>query len=190
MTVPNNYGVSMPIAQGLCMKIPAVVLFLALSCAVQLVHASGDVFTLLKHYPLDSRMELVPPVVQELDLKETSDGNGSLRIVTAGPVTVPLFSTGPLAVAEATLVYQAMLRCQGLEGQAYLEMLCEFKGKGEFFSRALDTALSGSSGWVLQRTPFFLKKGQQPANVKLNLVITGKGTVWVDDIRLLKGPLQ
>jgi len=37
-------------------------------------------------------------------------------------------------------------------------------------------------------TPFFFKKGENPDNIKLNLIIKGKGTVWIDDIRLLKGP--
>ena len=35
---------------------------------------------------------------------------------------------------------------------------------------------------------FILEKGQNPDNVKLNLVIEGKGTVWIDDILILKGP--
>ena len=34
------------------------------------------------------------------------------------------------------------------------------------------------------------KEGENPDNVKLNLVINGKGTAWIDDIRVLKGPLQ
>jgi hypothetical protein len=36
----------------------------------------------------------------------------------------------------------------------------------------------------------FLKKGQNPDNVKLNLVIDGKGIAWIDDIWLLKAPLK
>jgi hypothetical protein len=41
----------------------------------------------------------------------------------------------------------------------------------------------------LQETPFFLKKGENPDNVKINLVVNGKGSVWIDDIRLVKAPL-
>jgi hypothetical protein len=69
-------------------------------------------------------------------------------------------------------------------------MWCYFPGKGEFFSRGLQTALTGSSDWTTQETFFFLKKGENPDNVKLNLVINGKGTAWIDDIHLLKGPLN
>lgn len=169
---------------------PAVAFCLALLVAVAPVMAGEGAFELLGHHPINSRTEVASPVRLELDMQETSDGDGSFRVETTAPVTIPLFSTGPLAVAEATLLYQAMLRSQGLEGMAYLEMLCEFSGKGEFFSRAVTTPISGSSEWVLQRTPFFLKEDEQPDNVKLNLVITGKGTVWIDDVRLLRGPLQ
>jgi hypothetical protein len=44
--------------------------------------------------------------------------------------------------------------------------------------------------WTMEEIPFFLKKGKNPDNVKLNLVFDGTGTAWIDDIRLLKGPLQ
>jgi hypothetical protein len=44
--------------------------------------------------------------------------------------------------------------------------------------------------WTTQETPFFLQKGQKPEVIKLNVVINGQGTVWVDEIALLKGPLK
>lgn len=49
------------------------------------------------------------------------------------------------------------------------------------------TPLSGTTDWTTQETEFFLKAGENPDNVKLNLVINGSGTVWIDEIRLLKG---
>ena len=152
--------------------------------------AGGDETAELRHYDLNNIPEVPPAFEMFPDSEVTADGQGSLRIETTTSVTVPLFSTGALGVDNATLLYQAKLRTKDLQGYAFLEMLCEFKGKGVFFSRAQQSALSGNSDWVLQQTPFFLKKGEQPGNVQLNLVITGKGTVWVDDVRLLKGPLQ
>ncbi len=65
-----------------------------------------------------------------------------------------------------------------------------FPGKGEFFSRGLQNPISGTTGWVTEETPFFLKKGENPDNVKLNLVINGTGTVWIQDIKLIKAPPQ
>ena len=87
---------------------------------------------------------------------------------------------------DARLIYQAKLRTEEVSGKVYLEMWCHFAGQGESFSRALQAPLSGSNAWTTQETPFFLKKGENPDNVKLNLVIDGSGTVWIDDIHLMK----
>ena len=86
--------------------------------------------------------------------------------------------------------YQARLRTEDVQGQVYLEMWCHFPDKGEFFSRSVDTPLTGSTEWTTEETPFSLKKGENPDFVKLNLVFDGTGTVWIDDIRLLKAPLE
>jgi hypothetical protein len=103
---------------------------------------------------------------------------------------VRLFETGDIDIENIRLIYQAKVRTEGIEGRVYLEMWCHFPGKGEFFSRGLQSALTGTMDWNSQETPFFLKKGENPDNIKLNLVIDGKGKVWIDDIRFLKGPLQ
>ncbi|MEA1992624.1 MAG: hypothetical protein U9N58_10620 [Thermodesulfobacteriota bacterium] len=144
----------------------------------------------LKHYPVDSLDNLINKSGVEIDRDISSDQNGSLRITTSKPTTVRLYETGDIDIENARLIYQAKLRTKDVEGQVYLEMWCNFMGKGEFFSRALQSPLSGSNEWTSQETQFFLKKGENPDNVKLNLVINGKGTVWIDDIRLVKGSLK
>jgi hypothetical protein len=146
--------------------------------------------TELKHYPVTSLEQVITRSGVEIDKEITNDGNGALRITADQPVTVRLYETGDLDVEVARLIYMAKLRTENVDGQVYLEMWCSFPGKGEFFSRALQSPLSGSTDWTTQETPFFLQKGENPDNVKLNLVIDGKGTVWVDDIRLVKGPLR
>ena len=125
----------------------------------------------------------------EFDKEITSDGNGSLRITANAPVTVKLYETGDIHLEKAQLIYRARLRTEDVEGQVYLEMWCSFPGKGEFFSRALQSPLSGTNEWSSQETPFLLLKGENPDNVKMNLVVNGKGKVWIDDIRLLMSPL-
>jgi hypothetical protein len=122
----------------------------------------------------------------ELDPGVTSDGNGSIKIVAGQPITVRLFEVDDIEAEDARLVYRARLRTEGVEGRVYLEMWCRFPGSGEFFSRALHAPISGSTEWVSQETPFFLEKGQSPDLVKLNLVIDGTGTVWVDEVKLIR----
>jgi hypothetical protein len=125
----------------------------------------------------------------QIDKQISSDGNGSLRIEATKPTTVRLFETGDIDLENARLIYQAKVRTENVEGQVYLEMWCCFPDQGEFFSKGIDSSLSGTTEWAIEQTPFFLKAGQNPDNVKLNLVINGKGNVWIDDIRLLKAPL-
>lgn len=144
----------------------------------------------VKHYKVESLEGLLTRTDVAIDKEITSDGNGSLRITASQPTTIRLYETGDIDVENARLTYQAKVRTEGIEGKVYLEMWCQFPGKGEFFSRDLSSPLSGTTDWSTEETPFFLKKGENPDNVKINLVIEGKGTVWIDDVHLLKGPLQ
>jgi hypothetical protein len=144
----------------------------------------------LRHYTLNDMHGVVTRSDVELDTYISSDGGGSLRIAANRPTVVRLFETGEIDVENARLGYQAKLRTENMQGKVYLEMWCHFPGKGEYFSRALDTPISGTVEWASQETPFFLKTGENPDNVKLNLVIEGSGTVWVDDIRLVQAALR
>jgi hypothetical protein len=40
------------------------------------------------------------------------------------------------------------------------------------------------------QTPFLFQKGQRPDKVTFNLVINGRGAVWIDDIMLSKESLK
>jgi len=122
----------------------------------------------------------------EQDAEISSDGNGSVKISADSPTTVRLFEVSDIDVDDTRLVYRARLRTEGVQGQVYLEMWCRLPGKGEFFSRALHSPISGSTEWVSQETPFFLENGQKPDLIKLNVVIDGSGTVWVDEVVLAK----
>jgi hypothetical protein len=159
--------------------------FLILGCSL----SAQDVVE-LKKFPVDSLDGVLTWNGVQLDKQNSSDGKGSLKIIAGQPLTVRLFEVSGIDVDDARLIYRAKVRTEGVEGLVYLEMWCHFPGKGEFFSRGLQTPLSGTTNWTTEETPFFLKKGEKPDYVKLNLVVNGKGTAWIDDIRLLKAPLQ
>lgn len=150
---------------------------------------SSTPLTELRHFPVDDLEGVITKSDIQIDKEISHDGNGSLKISVSKPTVIHLYETGDLDIEKARLVYQAHLRTENVEGQVYLEMWCHFPGKGEFFSRGLQSPLSGSKSWTSSETPFFLKEGENPDNVKLNLVIDGKGTAWVDEIRLSKAPL-
>jgi len=162
-----------------------VMIFVAGGCSKQ-----SNKVTVLKEFPVDNLNEIITQSGVGIVKNVSSDGNGSLRIVAKEPTIVRLFEVDDIDVDDARLIYQAKVRTKDVEGQVYLEMWCHFPGKGEFFSRGLDSPLTGTTNWVTLQIPFFLKKGEKPDYVKLNIVINGIGTVWIDDVRLLKAPLQ
>ena len=143
---------------------------------------------LLRAYPLDVMDGVITQTGVAIDRRNSADGRGSLMISTESPVTVRLFETGEIDIENARIIYRAKLRTADVTGNVYLEMWCSFPGMGEAFSRALQSPLTGTTEWTSQETPFFLKPGENPDNIRLNVVIEGRGRVWIDDIRLEKGP--
>ncbi|MEM1069317.1 MAG: hypothetical protein AAGI63_10505 [Planctomycetota bacterium] len=91
---------------------------------------------------------------------------------------------------QCMLTYRAKIKTDEVVGKAYLEMWCRLPGRGEFFSRGLHNAVSGTNQWSTVEIPFYLKRGQTPDLLKLNVVLEGTGTVWVKEIEVLRTPLQ
>lgn len=147
---------------------------------------NSDEGELLASFPLDSIEGVITRDGVKFDNTFSADGSGSLKITVTGDRVVQLFETGNLEVENSTLYYRAKIKTEKLSGQAYLMMLCSFTGKGEFFSKGLGTVKSGNMDWSTAETPFYLKKGGNPDNIKLQIVINGVGTVWIDDIKLIK----
>lgn len=102
--------------------------------------------------------------------------------------TIRLFEVPDPGVEQCMLTYRAQLKSEGMEGKAYLEMWCRLPGRGEFFSKGFQNALKGTNDWASYEVPFFLKRGQTPDLIKLNLAVEGRGTVWIKDIQLLQTP--
>ena len=143
----------------------------------------------LMTFPVDgsrAAADTLHPVVFDPDV--SSDGNGSFRVTTEEPVNVTLFELGDIDIEGQQLTYKALVRTEDLEGQAYIEMVCAF-GDQAYFSRALDSQIHGSVDWTEQETPFYLQETENPTNVKLNLVVYGSGTAWIDEVTVSKQPL-
>jgi len=104
--------------------------------------------------------------------------------------TIRLFEVQDPQAEQCLITYRAKLKTEGLAGRAFLEMWCRLPGHGEFFSKGFDQAVKGTTDWASCETPFYLKKGQRPDLIKLNLVVEGRGKVWLRDVHLLKTPLN
>ena len=111
------------------------------------------------------------------------------RIESRERRTVRLFEVPNPGVEQCTVTYRARMKTANLQGGAYLEMWCRLPGRGEFFSKGLHQKATGTTEWASYEIPFYLKKGQRPDLIKLNLVFDGPGTVWMKELELLRTPL-
>src|SRR2546425_9350787 len=103
--------------------------------------------------------------------------------------TIRLFEIQGPQVEQCLLTYRAKMKTDSLAGGAFLEMWCRLPGRGEFFSKGLQQKASGTTDWASYEIPFSLKKGERPDLIKLNLVVGGKGKVWLKDVQLLETPM-
>jgi len=157
-----------------------LLLFLFISCSIQTKRVE------LKHFPIDDLNGIVAQSGIQFDKAVSSDGKGSIKIEAAGPAAIPLFIIDDVRIDDTQLIYEAKVKSESLNGQAYLEMWCIFKDKSEYYSRGFDSAIAGTTDWRTIKTIFLLKKNEMPDQIKLNVVVNGVGTVWIDDIHLSK----
>ena len=124
-----------------------------------------------------------------------SADQGGLRIEAIHKRTVCLQKGSirkvPLPAGGTLITFRAQMKANNLQGKAYLEMWCEYADgphKGDYSAVSLATPLTGTSEWTSCETSFALPDDQLPDKFRLNLVIEGKGTVWIKDCELLRGP--
>jgi len=157
-----------------------VLLLLFISCSIQTKPIE------LKHFSIDDLKGITAQTGIQLDKSISSDGNGSIKIVAAGPVVIPLYNIDDVRIDDTQLIYEAKIKSESLSGQAYLEMWCVIKDKGEYYSRGFNSAIAGTTEWKSIKTVFLLRKNEIPNQIKLAVVVNGVGTVWIDDIHLSK----
>jgi hypothetical protein len=124
----------------------------------------------------------------QTDTQVKAEGKGSIKITTRWPTTICLGEVASLDIENAKLVYKAKVKSD-LDGTAFLEMWAHVGG-GQYFSRGMNDVVTQKTDWKIIQTPFLFQKGQKPDKVTLNLVINGRGTVWIDDIVLSEEPLK
>jgi predicted Ser/Thr protein kinase len=122
------------------------------------------------------------------------DGGAWLAVCTQAQ-TYRLFEVPEPGVEDCTVLYRAKLKTEGLTGRAHLEMWCRLPGRGEFFSKGLNQIATGSNNWATYEIPFFLKEGEKPDLIRLNLVVEDAGNLikkpvagklWITDVELVR----
>ena len=113
-----------------------------------------------------------------------------LRGSGSGPTSLHLVTIEHPPVAGPGYVVAGQVRYEGVEGQGYLEMWTVFPDGQRFFSRTLAprgplAALHGESSWRRFELPFDLSGASQaPSRLEINLVMPGRGTVWLGPMQL------
>ena len=134
---------------------------------------------LLRRFGMADATITVDGVIAETDL---------WRIDSITERTVHLFEMPVSGLERCILTYRAQIRTIDSLGRVYLEMWCRVPGRDEFSSRGLQHAVTGGSEWAACETPCFLKAGERPDLIRLNVVCAG--TVLIKEIELLHTPLK
>lgn len=122
-------------------------------------------------------------------------GQPVLQVVgpSVQPITILEVVNPQVTYHEYTL--RAKVKYEGVEKTSFLEMWNHFPGGGQYFSRTLSPSgplqkIEGSSDWREISLPFMSKPGLLPSKLVVNVVLPGKGTVYLTPFTLTSGPVS
>lgn len=141
----------------------------------------------IEYFPCDSMDKVVPTDMVSFDQGFSEDGKGSLKVTVEQPATVQLFEVPAPGVENAKYIFRAKVNTKDLLGDASLQMIIRFKNGGEV--NAYQT-VKGTGAWTPMEVFGIVQKGQKPDMVRLNLLVSGTGTCWVDNVHLVQQPLN
>ena len=121
-------------------------------------------------------------------------GTACLKVVSSstGQVTIPLAVLDAPEITRSDYALVGQVRYEDVTGEGFLETWNYFGETEKYFSRTLAPTglmgvLSGSSGWRPFRLPFFTNdNAKHPSRIEVNLVLPGKGTVYLSELRLVQ----
>jgi hypothetical protein len=117
----------------------------------------------------------------------TEDSPDMLRVhgISRAPVSVPLFRVAVDGQASGIdYLATGTLRAEDARAPAYLELWCQMPGSSQYFSRALDTPLTGSTRWSQHSAPFYLEAEQRADFITLGVRLEGPGTLYIQRLAL------
>lgn len=166
----------------------AALLILTVSCKKKGPEPPSDI----EAFSADTMEKVVSTDMVAVDNSVFTEGKGSLKITLEQPATVRLYEVAFPQCDNANLVYKVKMKAKDFGGDAYLQMVVHFPSGGEMtmdnYQAKVGGPMGGTMDWTAQELTAPIRKGQKPDSVKLNLILNGGGTVWVDDIHLVKVP--
>lgn len=170
-------------ANGLLVAATLALLVATMGCSKKGPGAPSDI----EYFACDSMDKVVTTDLVAFDPGFSADGKGSLKVTVEQPATVQLFEVPAPEAESAKYVFRAKVNMKDLLGDANLQMIIHFKNGGEV--NAYQTVRSPGA-WTPMEVFGIVQKGQKPDMVRLNLLVNGTGTCWVDDVHLVQQPLQ
>jgi hypothetical protein len=117
-----------------------------------------------------------------------------LRIDGAGqPAAVTVLTIERPGVKGPRYALTGQVRYEGVEGAGYLELWNYFPDGSQYFSRTLAESgpmmrLQGTSGWRAFTLPFDATGAPPPTRLVFNVVLAGKGVVYLGPLHLADTP--
>jgi hypothetical protein len=105
------------------------------------------------------------------------------------PSRVTVLTIEAPRITGSRYVLSGQIRYEGVDGTGYLEMWSYFPGGGQYFTRTLGDEgpmmkLRGTAGWRAFALPFDATGAPHPARLVVNVVLDGRGTVYLSDMTL------
>lgn len=116
-----------------------------------------------------------------------------LKIINTQPGTrsIPLCELVSPSITTSSYAVRGKIRYDGVVGVGFLEMWNHFAGRGEYFTRTMDTSgpmgmITGTSSERDFLLPFHtLGQTPPPEKLVINLVLNGPGTVEISPLELI-----
>jgi hypothetical protein len=123
-------------------------------------------------------------------ISESASWHGNeLEVKSNDAATQNLFDVELAQVEECIIAYRFLIQTDDLRSSVYPELWCHIPENGKFFSKGVDSKISGANDWTQVEIPFCLERGQVADLLNLNLVFEGEGTVRLKDIEVTSTPV-
>ena len=112
-----------------------------------------------------------------------------LRVERGAEPTVTVLTIDRPKIAGPRYALTGQIRYEGVDAAGYLELWNHFPDGSQYFTRTLGDAgpmmkLEGTSGWRAFTLPFDSTGAPPPTRLVLNVVLPGRGVVYLGPVRL------
>jgi hypothetical protein len=116
-----------------------------------------------------------------------------VEAASSTPSRVTVLTIEAPHITAPRYVLSGQVRYDGVEGTGYLEMWSYFPGRGQYFTRTLVDEgpmmkLRGTAGWRAFALPFDASGAPPPMRLVVNVVLEGRGTVYLSELTLRDQP--